>query len=137
MTELPRLPLPHPGKDTEPFWHAAREHRLVMPHCESCGHYTFPPSLGCPRCGHRPLTWIQVSGRGTVFSFVVYHRVYNPAFAHLVPYVVAIIALDEGPRILSNVVGIPFDEVRCDMPVRVVFDEVREEGVVIPQFAPA
>jgi uncharacterized OB-fold protein len=63
--------------------------------------------------------------------------VYNPAFAHLVPYVVAVIALDEGPRLLSNVVGIPSEQVRCDMPVRVVFDEVRDGGVVIPQFAPS
>src|SRR5581483_6754206 len=108
-----------------------------MPHCGTCGYYTFPPALGCPRCGSRPLSWRQVSGRGSVFSFVVYHRLYNPAFAHLVPYVVAVIALEEGPRILSNVVGIPFDRVRCDMSVRVVFDEVREEGVVIPQFVPA
>jgi uncharacterized OB-fold protein len=82
------------------------------------------------------MEWVPVSGRGSVFSFVVYHRVYHPAFADKVPYVVAVIELEEGPRIISNVVGIAPSEVTCDMPVRVVFEAVRD-GYQIPKFEPA
>ena len=129
------LPIPRPSKETEPFWNAAKEHRLVMPRCEGCARYAFPPTVACVACGSEQFTWVDVSGYGKVFSFVVYHRVYHPAFRSKVPYVVAVIELDEGPRIISNVVGMPVEDVVCEMPVRVVFDDVRE-GMVIPQFAP-
>jgi uncharacterized OB-fold protein len=129
------LPIPRPSKETEPFWNAAKEHRLVMPRCEGCARYAFPPTVACAACGSEQFAWVDVSGYGKVFSFVVFHRVYHPAFRGKVPYVVAVIELAEGPRIISNVVGMPVEDVVCEMPVRVVFDDVRE-GMVIPQFAP-
>ncbi len=76
-----------------------------------------------------------MSGLGKVFSFVTYHRVYHPAFAQEVPYVVALVELDEGPRLLTNIVGVLPEAVRCDMPVKVTFDDF-EEGVSVPKFAP-
>lgn len=76
-----------------------------------------------------------MSGRGKVFSFVTYHRVYHPAFAKEVPYVVALVELEEGPRLLTNIVGVPPDAVACDMPVQVRFDDY-DEGVSVPKFAP-
>jgi uncharacterized OB-fold protein len=79
---------------------------------------------------------VPVSGRGKVFSFVTFHRVYHPAFAKEVPYVVALVELDEGPRLLTNIVGIKPENVACEMPVKVVFDDVSEE-VSVPKFAPA
>jgi hypothetical protein len=79
--------------------------------------------------------WTAVSGVGKVFSFVTYHRVYHPAFAQEVPYVVALVELAEGPRLLTNIVGVPPEAVTCDMPVKVVFDDV-EDGVAVPKFAP-
>lgn len=128
-------PLPHPSPATQPFWDAAKEDRLIMPRCAACGAYQFPPTTACNACGAERMEWVDVSGRGSVFSFVVFHRVYHPAFADKVPYVVAVIALDEGPRIISGVVGIPPSEVACDMPVRVVFEDVRD-GVKLPKFTP-
>jgi len=107
----------------------------VMPRCEECGRFAFPPTVACLACGGERFAWVEVSGRGKVFSFVVYHRVYNEWFRDKVPYVVAVIELEEGPRLISNVVGMPVEDVRCELPVQVVFDDVRE-GVVIPQFAP-
>ena len=77
----------------------------------------------------------SVSGRGTVFSFVTFHRVYRPAFAEDVPYVVALVELDEGPRLLTNILGISPDEVRCEMAVEVVFDD-SDGDVSIPKFRP-
>jgi len=134
--EKPHKPLPRPAPESVPYWDAAAKHRLEIPRCNACGNYWFPPSASCPHCLATDFAWTQVSGRGKVFSFVVFHRVYHPAWEGDVPYVVALIELEEGPRMLSNVVGIPVDDVRCEMPVRVVFDDVAT-GVALPKFTPA
>lgn len=131
----PRKPLPRPAPESVPFWEAAKNHRLELPRCNACGKFWFPPSQSCPHCLAADFTWTPASGRGTVFSFVVFHRVYHPAYEGEVPYVVALIALEEGPRMLSNIVGIPPDQVRCDMPVKVVFDDAAD-GVALPKFTP-
>lgn len=136
MSEEVTMPAPVPTPQSEPFWAAARERRLVVPKCRSCSSAWFPPTLMCPSCGSADREWFEVSGRGTVFSFVVMHRVYHPGFVGRVPYVVAVIELEEGQRLLSNVVGIPPDQVHCDMPVQVIFEECRGDWV-IPQFVPA
>lgn len=78
--------------------------------------------------------WEDASGHGKVFSFVVVYRVYHPAFANEVPYVVAVVELAEGPRLLSNIVGIAPDKVRCGMPVKVVFEDVSDD-CTLPKFA--
>ena len=132
----PRKPLPRPAPESVPFWQAAKSHRLETPHCRACGHYWFPPSRSCPQCLSADVEFKEVSGRGKVFSFVIYDRVYHPAFATEVPYVVALVELDEGPRMISNIVGIEPDKVRCEMPVTVVFDDVAED-VSVPKFRPA
>ncbi len=129
-------PLPHPTADSVPFWKAAAEHRLILQHCNACGATRFPPSPVCPECGSDEATWQDVSGRGRIFSFVTYHRLYHKGWEGELPYTVAIIALEEGPRILSGLVGIAPDKVVCDMPVRVVFEDVAE-GVSLPKFTPA
>jgi uncharacterized protein len=108
----------------------------MLPRCNSCGQFWFPPSQRCRHCLSTDFAWCETSGRGRIYSFVVYHRVYHPAFADDVPYVVAIIALDEGPRLLSNIVGTAWDQVRCDMRVRAVFED-GDSGVTLPKFAVA
>jgi uncharacterized OB-fold protein len=135
MTDKPMKPVPRPAPESEPYWKAAHEHRLEVPQCDDCGHHWFPPSRTCPHCLSPNLHWQQVCGRGKVFSFVIYDRVYHPSFAEDVPYVVALIELEEGPRLISNVIGIAPDEVRCEMPVEVVFDDVTEAATV-PKFRP-
>lgn len=132
----PAKPVPVPSPESAPYWEAARNHRFVLPRCSACGMFWFPPSQLCPHCLSGKPVWSEASGRGTVFSFVVFHRVYHPAFAGEVPYVVALVELAEGPRLLSNIVGIPHDEVRVGMPVHVVFDDAGE-GVAVPKFTPA
>jgi uncharacterized OB-fold protein len=129
-------PLPVPSKETKPFWDAVREHRLVMPCCTSCGIFRFPVSRFCHACGKPGYAWRDVSGRGKIFSFVTYHRAYHPGFVGELPYVVGLVALAEGPRIISNIVGIEPAEVRCDMDVAVLFDSVTPD-VTLPKFAPA
>ena len=128
-------PIPVPSKETKPFWEAARQRKLVMPRCTSCGTYRFPVSRHCRACGKVGHEWVEVSGRGTVFSFVTYHRHYHPGFAGDLPYVVGLIALAEGPRIISNIVGIAPEEIRCDMPVAVQFEQITPD-CALPKFAP-
>jgi uncharacterized OB-fold protein len=127
------MPLPQPSIETEPFWAAIQERRFVMPKCDACGTVSFPPTVACGKCAKTAFTWTEMSGRGKVYSFVVYHRVYHPAFKDKVPYVVAVVDLEEGPRIISNIVGMPIADVVCDMPVTVAYDDVRD-GYLIPKF---
>jgi uncharacterized protein len=135
MADAAKKPAPRPSPESVPYWKAAREHRLEIQRCEACGQYWFPPSQSCPHCQSANFTWTPVSGRGKVFSFVTYHRVYHPAFAGEVPYVVALVELEEGPRLLTNIVGVPADAVACDMPVHVTFDDY--DGVSVPKFVPS
>jgi uncharacterized protein len=135
MSDPAKKPVPRPAPESVPYWQAARQQRLELPRCNACGKFWFPPSRGRPHCLAADFAWTAVSGVGKVFSFVTFHRVYHPAFAQEVPYVVALIELEEGPRLLSNIVGIAPEAVSCDMPVKVVFDNVAE-GVVVPKFTP-
>lgn len=130
-----KKPIPVPSLESKPYWDGLRQHRLVMPRCSACASFWFPPSTYCPSCSSREFTWTPVSGRGRVFSYVIYHRVYHPGFADEVPYAVGLIELDEGPRMISNIVGISPEQVVCDMPVRVAFEDIG--GIAtLPKFIP-
>lgn len=128
-------PLPVPTPESRPYWDAARAHRLVLQRCGDCGRHWHPPSTVCPGCGSRDHDWVDSSGKGKVFSFVTYHRLYNKGWKDDLPYVVAVIELEEGARLLSNVIGIAPDDVACDMAVEVVFDDVTGD-VTLPRFRP-
>ena len=123
-------------EENRPFWDAARAERLEMQRCSACRHVRYPISAVCPRCLDAAAEWIELSGRGSVLSFVVFERAYNPAWADRVPYNVALIQLAEGPRMFSNVVGVPNEAVAVGMPVRVVFEPVAGTDVVLPRFTP-
>jgi uncharacterized OB-fold protein len=129
-------PLPKINADTKAFWEGCREHELRFQACGHCGHLRWPPAILCPRCLSRDTRLTSASGRGTVYSYAVYHVAFNPAFQADVPYVVALVALEEGPHILSNVVGCDPAEVSCDMAVEVDWDDV-SETLTIPRFRPA
>ncbi len=133
MSDLVPKPKPRPAPESLPYWQAAREHRLALPKCEDCQKFWFPPSRTCPHCLSTKFSFENVSGKGKIFSFVTFHRVYRPAFANDVPYVVALIELDEGPRLLSNIMGVTHDQVKCEMRVEVVFDDY-DEDISIPKF---
>ena len=128
-------PLPLVNEDNAPFWKYCRQAELRMQKCGNCGHVRFPASVVCPRCHSMEAQWVKLSGRGRVWSFVVYRQAYHPAFKDDIPYSVAIIELDEGPRMESNVVGCDMDDISIGMPVEVIFDDVTEE-FTIPRFRP-
>ena len=121
--------------EAKPFWANLREHKLTAQHCKACGKFfTFPPQGSCPHCLSSDYDWIAVSGKGKVYSFVTYHRAWHPAYQDKTPYNVSLIDLDEGPRLISNVVGCKHTEVKIGMPVEIVYDD-REE-YTLPQFRP-
>jgi uncharacterized OB-fold protein len=128
-------PLPEITDETRPFWDALRKEQLVLQQCARCAHIRYPISMVCPECLEARHEWLPLSGTGEVLSYIVFHQVYDKAFAGDVPYNVALIQLDEGPRMFSNVVGVPNDQVKVGDRVRIVFDAVTEE-VTLPKFTP-
>lgn len=128
-------PLPQPDLYTLPYWQHAREGRFALPRCESCGRHHFYPRGSCPHCGATCIAWAQASGRGEVYSFSVVHRAPGPAFKDDVPYVIAIVKTDEGPHLLSRVVGVAPDAVRIGLRLRVRMDEVSDQ-LSLPVFEP-
>ncbi|HEY4067887.1 MAG TPA: OB-fold domain-containing protein [Burkholderiaceae bacterium] len=126
-------PLPKLNDENRPFWDGARAARLCMQRCGECRHIRFPISHVCPQCLSYDFDWADLSGRGSVFAYIVYHQLYNKAFAADLPYNVALVQLDEGPRMYSNVVGCRNDEVKVGDRLEVVFDPVTPE-ITIPKF---
>lgn len=130
---LPPVPLPDP--DSEPFWEAAAQHRLVVQRCAACKTFRHPPRPMCPSCLSLEQEWIEVSGRGRVWSWVVAHPPVLPAFAEKTPYNVAVIELDEGMRMVGNLLDVDLGDIREGLEVEVIFTDV-EEGVTLPQWKP-
>jgi uncharacterized OB-fold protein len=128
-------PLPDISEGAQPYWDACKEHRLVLPKCRSCGEIYFFPREFCPHCLSGGIEWIEASGKGKIHTYSIVGRPASPSFSDDVPYAVAIIELDEGPRMMSNVCDIAPDEICVDMPVEVVFEDV-SESVSLPKFRP-
>lgn len=121
---------------TAPYWDAAREGRLVVQECRTCGKAWHPPLPRCPHCHCADLGWRPVSGNGTVYTYTVVRHPTHFAFADKIPYVLALVELAEGPRLVTALQGIEPGEVQAGQPVHVVFREVAD-GVTLPYFEPA
>lgn len=132
MTTETTKPVPTPNTTTARYWTAAAEGVFLLPTCRTCGRFHHHPRPWCPHCWSTDLDWAEPSGRGTVVTYSVVHQPPSPGFD--VPYVLAVVRLDEGPQLMCNVVEIDPGEVRCDMPVAVTF-EVRGD-LALPQFRP-
>lgn len=121
---------------SRPYWEGVREGELRIQKCQACGKVWHPPMHICPRCHSQDVAWIAASGRGTLYSYTVVHHAAHVAVADRVPYVVALVTLAEGPRVVSNLLDCPREEVRIDMPLELTFMEIAP-GVRLPQFRPA
>jgi uncharacterized OB-fold protein len=119
-----------------PFWDACARGELRLQRCRSCGHLRYPAAIVCPACLSAETEWQAVSGRGKVFSFVVFQRAYHPAWEGRVPYNVALIELDEGPILLSNVIDVDNARLTVGLDVRIAFRRL-DEALSIPVFVPA
>jgi uncharacterized OB-fold protein len=128
-------PLPRPDPDSAPYWAATLAGRLELQVCDGCGLVVFYPRARCPRCHGETLTWTVLSGRGTVYASTVVHRPADESMARDVPYVVALVDLAEGARLMTRIVDCPPDAVRAGMAVGVRFRRVSDEAA-LPEFAP-
>ena len=131
-----KKPTPHPTPDTRTFWEQCKNHRLTFQKCNDCGHVRWPPALVCPRCHSVSHASIESSGKGTVFTYIVYHQAFHPAFQDDLPYVVAVVKLEEGPQFVSNIIGCEPEQVFCDMPVELVWEDISKQ-FSLPKFQPA
>jgi len=129
-------PLPEPNAVSQPFWDAAKEHRLVLQRSKKTGRYVYYPRAVSPFGANDELTWTAVSGRGTVYSYTVARRPTAPQWAEDVPYVIAIVRLEEGPHLTTNIVGCGPDSVRIGMQVVAEFADVTEDATLV-HFRPA
>lgn len=123
--------VPPVTETNRPFWDGCEARELRLQNCNNCGENWFPEGPCCPSCLSFDTSWKRVSGRGTVWSFITMHQKYMQAFADEVPYLVAMIHLEEGPRMYSTLVNAP-DDLACGMPVSVVFESIG--GRTIPKF---
>lgn len=126
-------PIAEPDGVTRPWWDATRDERLTVQRCRTCGRSQHYPRASCRSCGSVDLELAPATGRGIVHSFTVVHRTPHPAFT--TPYVVALVDLDEGVRLLTNVVGCDPDGVRCGIAVRVTWEPL-PDGRRLPVFTP-
>jgi len=126
-------PLPHPTPVTAPFWEGCRRGELLVQRCRDCGRYVFFPQAACTNCFSENLEWVRGSGRGTVYTFAVMYRAQTPAFE--IPYVVAVVELEEGYYMSTNIIGCDPEAVAIGMPVEVAFERASEE-ITLPKFRP-
>ncbi|HAE47736.1 MAG: DNA-binding protein [Tistrella sp.] len=127
-------PLPKPMPETRHYWEGAREGRLVLQSCQACTTAYFPPRPFCPHCGSREVKTFDASGRGRLYSFIINHL---PAPGYDGPFIVAAVELEEGPRMMTNIVDCPADPaaLTIDMPLEVTFER-RTDEITVPQFRP-
>src|SRR2546425_12289239 len=122
-----RFDLPTPDGDSQHFWDGAREGRLLIKRCRSCGRAHYYPRPFCPYCWSDEVEWEEASGRATVYTYSVVYQNDLPPFGERVPYVAAVVDLEEGPRAMTNVVDCELDALEVGMPVEVTFRELNEE----------
>ena len=133
MSDDPQIPLPIPTPTSAPHWEGARTGRLRVQRCRSCGEHVFIPQPTCTQCLSSELEWIESSGLGTLYSYTVVHRPQQPAFQ--TPYTVAIVEVEEGFFMLSNLVDCEEADIRIGMPLEVTFQAMSDE-ISLPYFRP-
>ncbi len=133
----PSRPLPQPDDASRPYWEAAKRRELVVQRCGACRRLRFPPQPMCDACRSLAVEWAPMSGRGTIFSFVVAHPPVLPAFQERAPFAIVLVELDEDPRlrIVGNLLQVPPAAARIGLPVEVAFEDV-SDAITLPQWRP-
>lgn len=138
MEKVWNKPLPSMDQDIEPFWKSLKNHEFKLFRCKICGAWYWPPTC-CINHDNEPffgnMEWVNASGKGKVFTFNIHYRAFHPGFNEDLPYVYAMIEMEEGPLIGSNIIGCDPMEVKVGMPVEIVFEDITEE-FTLPKFRP-
>ena len=132
--KLPK-PLPSPTEESKHFWDACQKQELLLQKCGDCGQFRFPPSGLCPKCMSTNYHWTKASGKARVFTWQITHSPFYPAWDP--PYNVAIVELEEGPRMHTHIVGCKNEDIYIDMPLELIFEKVEEQDWYLPKFKPA
>jgi uncharacterized OB-fold protein len=134
---MPKRPLPQATPETAEFWAGAQRGELRIQRCRSCQQAYFFPRPFCPTCSSQDVEWFTASGRGRLYSYVIVHRG-APGFQDAVPYVIAVVELEEGPRMMTNITGVePTPEnLPLDLPVEVAWEK-QDDDVTLALFRPA
>jgi uncharacterized protein len=127
-----QLPKPLVDAESRPYWEGLSRGELLIQRCEACSRFVFYPRSLCPHCSSDQLSWVRASGNARIYSYTVAHQAFGP-FADKVPFVVAIVELEEGVRMLTRIIGAPREQVQIGAPVRVTFEAI-DEGVTLPYF---
>lgn len=137
MTPNYTKPLPTPSPETDIYWRACKDHKLVIPFCLECQASFFYPRGFCPTCLSRDIEWRTSEGRGSVYTFAIHYRAFHAGWKDDLPYVTALVDLDEGVRIFTRLVDVAPDPkaIQCGTRVEVVFDDVTDE-ITLPKFRP-
>jgi uncharacterized OB-fold protein len=128
-------PLPIPDQDSEPYWKALKNHSLTLQQCSKCNRLRFYPRAFCTHCFSSEFEWVTTSGKGNIHTFSVIFRPGMASFRKEAPYILGLIDLEEGVRMMSNIIDCAVEEVYIGMPVTVVYDDVTSE-VTLPKFRP-
>jgi hypothetical protein len=136
VTDKPLKHFPRPTPETEAYWDGCRKHELLLQRCVACSEFQFYPRIVCTNCSSDKLEWVKANGQGKILTFTVVRRPVSEAYAEDVPYVVALIKLDEGPTMMSNVVQCDPEALKIGDPVQVMFEDWSKD-ISIPKFSPA
>ncbi|RLC67716.1 MAG: nucleic acid-binding protein [Chloroflexi bacterium] len=137
MQYNPEHPIPRPAlwgvlyRSSTGFWEGVKRHELVLQRCKQCGTLLHPPRPMCPKCNSDEQEWVPSKGRGTIYSWVTYHKSPHPGFKP--PYSVVLVELEEGARLVSNMVDVNPEEIYMGMPVDMVFEDIAED-LTLPKF---
>src|SRR3989338_6804591 len=123
-------------EQSQPYWKYLKAHEFRLQKCQVCGHIRFPANPVCTDCLSDKTEWVQLSGKGKVWSWVQFHQQYHVGWADEIPYNVAYVLLDEGIGLITNLVHVAPEDILIDMPVQIYYDDVTEE-VTLPKFEPA
>ncbi len=129
-------PLPHLDEENRPWWEALKRHELYLQKCRVCGDVRYYPRALCTDCMSSQVQWIKCSGRATVYTFTTTYQNQAPGFRESLPYIMAYVELEEGVKMLTNLVDCPPEQAKIGMPVEVVFDDVTP-AVTLAKFRPA
>ena len=131
-----KKPLPTVSSLNQPYWEGLKRHELKLQRCADCHKVWYPPTPFCPHCWSKNFVWTQLSGRGRVTSWVIFHQAYFSSFKDEIPYNVTEVELEEGPRLFTNLIAVNNEDIEVGMLVEVVFDNVVED-VTLAKFRPA
>jgi uncharacterized OB-fold protein len=135
IMNIPAKPDPLVNNWARPFWDGTREEKLLIQKCSDCEQYIFYPRMACPHCFSENIEWVEASGKGTIYAFTVVESNAPSPFLEDMPYVIAVIILEEGVRMLSNIVDCNPDDLQCDQSVEVTFEKMNDE-FTLPKFKP-